>query len=259
MSKQDGLLQFTGPLENLSFYKTKHGYVVRKRSGVPGARVATDPAFQRSRENSWEFGRAGRAGKLLRTAFRNMIRNAADGGVTPRLLREFLKVIKADAISERGWRNVVDGDIKIMEHFEFNTARVMSTSFYAPLTAAIDRDTGKGTVVIPPFLPAKEVQAPHGATHVIITCGVSAIDFAGARFESDEVSSAPLLLDSRFTAPLTLTVSISPHSPFPLFLALSIEFVQMVNERPYPLSDGAYSSMKMMVVSAPGLERLLHQ
>lgn len=252
MSKQDGLLQFNGAIENLSFYKTKRGYVVRKRSGVSAARIATDPAFQRSRENSMEFGRAGRAGKLLRSAFRNMIRNVADSGITPRLLREFLKVIKADVTSERGYRNVMNGAIKIMEKFEFNTESVMSTSFYAPLKAGIDRVTGEGTIVIPPFHPAKDVQAPSGATHAIITCGVSAIDFAEAQYESDEVSSEALSLDSHITAPLTLTATVSPGSPFPLFLALSIEFVQVVNERPYRLSDGAYNSMKMMVVAAPG-------
>ncbi|MEI3801495.1 MULTISPECIES: hypothetical protein [unclassified Chitinophaga] len=250
MSKQDGLLQFNGAIENLSFYKTKRGYVVRKRSGVSGARISADPAFQRSRENSMEFGRAGRAGKLLRSAFRYMIRNAADSGITPRLLREFLKVIKADVTSERGYRNVMNGDIKIMEKFEFNTERGMSTSFYAPLTATIDRVTGEGTIVIPPFYPAREVQSPRGATHVIITCGFSAIDFEEAQYESDEVSSEALVLDSHLTEPLTLTASVSPGSPFPLFLAFSVEFVQMVNERPYRLSDGAYNAMKMLVADS---------
>jgi hypothetical protein len=252
MSKQDGLLQFNGAIENLSFYKTKRGYVVRKRSGVSGARIAKDPAFRRTRENSMEFGRAGKAGKLLRSAFRDMITEVADSNVTPRLLSAFMKVIKADPTSERGLRHVKDTAIKGIENFEFNSGSVMSTAFYAPLTVTIDRAAGKGTMVIPPFNPAKKVQAPRSATHVIITCGLSAIDFMGGQFESEEESCEALPLDSYMTAPLTLTATVSPDSSFPLFLAFRMVFVQMVNGREYQLLDGAYHSMKLMVVSVPG-------
>ncbi len=73
MSKQDGLLQFDDAIENLSFYKTKRGYAVRTKSGVTRARISSDPAFQRTRENGQEFGRAGKASKLLHTAFRSMV------------------------------------------------------------------------------------------------------------------------------------------------------------------------------------------
>lgn len=250
MSKQDGLLQFNGAIENLSFYKTKRGYSVRKRSGVSGARISNDPVFQRTRENCQEFGRAGNAGKLLRTAFRNMLNNIADKGATPRLTREFIKVVKADAISDRGLRNVIDGEIGFIENFEFNSGSLMDTSLYAPLTVNIDRVAGTGTVDLPSFNPMEDVQAPEGATHFIITCGISAIDFAGAKFESAMVSSEVLVLNSNNTAPLNLMASISPNSTFPIFLALSIEFVQVVNGKPYKLSNGTYNSMKVVAVSA---------
>lgn len=250
MSKQDGLLQFDGAIENLSFYKTKRGYAVRKRSGVSGARISSDPAFQRTRENGQEFGRAGKASKLLRAAFRNMINNIADSGAAPRLTKEFVKVVKADATSDRGLRNVIDGEIGFIENFEFNMVSRMDTSLFAPLTANIDRVAGTGTINVPSFNPAEGVQPPEGATHFIITCGISAIDFTGGKSDSAVVSSEVLVLDSNNTAPLNLTAAISPNSTFPMFLALSLEFVQVVNGKPYKLSNGTYNSMKMMAVSA---------
>ncbi|HEY8918757.1 MAG TPA: hypothetical protein VIM87_20075 [Chitinophaga sp.] len=250
MSKQDGLLQFKGAIENLSFYKTKRGYAVRKRAGVSGARISKDPAFQRTRENGQEFGRAGKAGKLLRSAFRNMINNIADTGATPRLTKEFLKVVKADATSDRGLRNVIDGEIGFIENFEFNMDSSMDRSLYAPFTANIDRVAGTGTIDVPSFKPTEDVQAPEGATHFIITCGIGAIDFAGGKFESAITSSEVLVLDSNNTAPLKLVATISPNSTFPVFLALSLEFVQLVNGKPYMLSNGTYNSMKMVAVSA---------
>lgn len=250
MSRQDGLLQFNGAMENMSFYKTKRGYAVRKRSGVTGERIATDPMFRRTRENGLEFGRAGKASKLLRTAFRTMIKNNADGRVTPRLTKAFVKVIKADTISDRGLRNVIDGEILFIEEFEFNSKSLMDTTLFAPFTANIDRVAGTGSIVVPPFNPVEGVEAPEGATHFVITCGIAAIDFAGDKFESAEVNSGVLVLDSNMTAPLNLTASVSPNSTFPLFLVLSVEFVQVVNGKPYKLSNGTYNSMKMVALSA---------
>ncbi|MGO4294450.1 hypothetical protein [Chitinophaga sp. RAB17] len=101
MSRQDGLLQFNGAIENLSFYKTKKGYSVRKRSGVSGERIFKDPALQRTRENGQEFGRGGKAGKLPRVAFRSMMSSVADSGVAIRFMKAFVKVVKADATSNR--------------------------------------------------------------------------------------------------------------------------------------------------------------
>src|SRR5688500_8043925 len=103
MSKQDGLLQFKGAIENLSFYKTKrNGYSVRKKTGVSAARVATDPKFARTRENGQEFGRACKAGKLLRTAFADMLDNTSDGGMGLRLNKQCHLALKEDKVSDRG-------------------------------------------------------------------------------------------------------------------------------------------------------------
>jgi hypothetical protein len=250
MSKQDGMLQFNGAMENLSFYKTKKGYAVRKRTGVSGERIFSDPKFERTRENGQEFGRACKAGKLLRTGFRNMIKNIADSGISTRITKEFSKVIKADATNDRGLRNVMDGEVGFIENFEFNMNSVMDTSLFAPLTATIDRVAGTGSIVVPPFIPAQGVEAPEGATHFIITCGVCSIDFTGEKYESAEAGSGALKLDGNNTDPLTLTATISANSTFPMFLALSIEFVQQVNGKSYQLSNGLYNSMKMMAVSA---------
>lgn len=58
-----------GELGDISFYKSKDGYMARGKSSVSGDRIRNDAAFERTRENAREFGRASRAGKLLRTAW----------------------------------------------------------------------------------------------------------------------------------------------------------------------------------------------
>ena len=42
--------------------------MARLKGGIDKKRIATDPAFQRTRENGAEFGRAGKGGKLLRSS-----------------------------------------------------------------------------------------------------------------------------------------------------------------------------------------------
>lgn len=78
MAKQKGIIKLEGTIGDITFVKTKDGYIAKEKTGLTGERIANDPAFQRTRENGAEFGRAGKAGKMLRTAFRSLLQNAAD-------------------------------------------------------------------------------------------------------------------------------------------------------------------------------------
>ena len=75
MAKQRGFLKIEGTLGDVTFLKTQDGYLVKEKSDI-GSRIATDKAFQRTRENNAEFGRAGKAGKTLRAALKSVLLNA---------------------------------------------------------------------------------------------------------------------------------------------------------------------------------------
>ncbi|WP_197428778.1 hypothetical protein [Phnomibacter ginsenosidimutans] len=70
-------------------YKSQDGYLAREKGGVEGDPIANDPSFARTRENGAEFGRAGKAGKLLRTAFRAPLQNTADPRMVSRMTADF--------------------------------------------------------------------------------------------------------------------------------------------------------------------------
>src|SRR6202035_5746177 len=95
MAKQKGVIKFEGAIGDVTFYKTKDGYFVKNKSDI-GAKLKTDPAFVRTRENNAEFGRAGKAGKLLRDTFRVLLQSTADGRMGTRLHQEMVRVVKAD-------------------------------------------------------------------------------------------------------------------------------------------------------------------
>jgi hypothetical protein len=84
MGRKRGPLKVTGTLGDINFYKSQDGYLAGEKGGVDGKRIKTDPVFKRTRENGQEFGRAGKSGKLLRTAFRTMLLNS-DNRVVSRL------------------------------------------------------------------------------------------------------------------------------------------------------------------------------
>jgi hypothetical protein len=88
MAKQKGVIKLDGTIGDITFYKTQDGYLTREKGSVSADRIANDPAFQRTRENGAEFGRAGKGGKILRNAIRNLLQNAADGRMVARLTQK---------------------------------------------------------------------------------------------------------------------------------------------------------------------------
>ena len=85
MARLKGLIKIEGTLDELTFYKTQDGHLVKTKSGVSGDRIANDPTFQRTRENGSEFGAAAASGKLLRDAVRTLMLTAADNRVTEQI------------------------------------------------------------------------------------------------------------------------------------------------------------------------------
>ncbi len=250
MAKQKGIIKLDGTIGGITFYKsTQDGYLAREKGGVSAEKIATDPAFQRTRENGEEFGRAGKAGKLLRNAIRAMLQNASDSRMVSRLTQKMVEVVQADATNPRGQRNVIDGEAELLQGFEFNISGKLGTTLYAPYTSTIDRVAGTLEASIPSFVPLNMIAAPGGTTHFKIVSAGAEIDFESETFVMDSNESAILPWDTTATAVLTLTNAVTANSTKPLFLALGIEFYQQVNGQMYPLKNGAYNALSLVKVS----------
>lgn len=250
MAKQKGIIKLDGTIGGITFYKsTQDGYLAREKGGVSAEKIATDPAFQRTRENGEEFGRAGKAGKLLRNAIRAMLQNASDSRMVSRLTQKMVEVVQADATNPRGQRNVIDGEAELLQGFEFNISGKLGTTLYAPYTSTIDRVAGTLEANIPSFVPLNMIAAPGGTTHFKIVSAGAEIDFESETFVMDSNESAILPWDTTATAVLTLTNTVTANSTKPLFLALGIEFYQQVNGQMYPLKNGAYNALSLVKVS----------
>ena len=249
MARQKSIIKLQGTIDDISFVKTQDGYLARKATSVNGSRIASDPAFQRTRENNSEFGRAGSASKLLRTAFRLQIQQAKDRRVVSRLVKEMMKVVKADSTSTRGLRNVVDGEAEMLQQFEFNANAQLSTTLFAQYTPNINRTSGAVSITVPPFTPLTGIVAPDGATHFKLMAAASEIDFEAKNFLTDSADTGNLPINSVPTAIITLATTLPAASTHPLFLVFGIQFSQLVNGIEYPLKNGAFNALSVALVS----------
>jgi len=250
MAKQKGIIKLDGTIGGITFYKsTLDGYLAREKGGVSADKIANDPAFQRTRENGEEFGRAGKAGKLLRNAIRAMLQNASDSRMVGRLTQKMVEVIQEDITNLRGQRNVIDGEAELLEGFEFNISGKLGTTLYAPFTGTIDRVAGTLTANIPAFVPNNMLAAPGGSTHFKIVSAGAEVDVENETFVIDTQATAVLPWDSAATAVITLVNTVTANSTHPLFLALGIEFYQEVNGQMYPLKNGAFNPLSLVKVS----------
>lgn len=249
MARQKGIIKLEGEIGDIAFFKTKDGgYMAREKTGVSGDRVKNDPAFERTRENGAEFGRAGVAGKVLRAAFRPLILKKGDSRMVSRLTQEMVKVLQADAVSVRGKRNVLDGELELLKGFEFNLSGPLGQTFFAPYNAVIDRVAGTLTITVPPFIPNIMAIAPEGATHFKLNAGGSEVDFEAESYLTSTASSEAIVLGPQEQPAINLVMNVPPASTKPLFLLLGIEFVQVMNGVSYPLKTGVSNSLALVAV-----------
>lgn len=251
MARQSSIIKLNGTIGGITFYKTKDGYIAKEKSEISAAKIKNDPAFQRTRENGSEFGRAGKSGKILRNSIRALLQNASDSRMVSRLTQIMVKVIQMDATNPRGERNVIDGEALLLEGFEFNINGKLGNTLYAPKTIAINRTSGLCEVNLPSFVPKIMIAAPGGTTHFKFVTAATAVDFENETFDTQQNESEVLAWNEDATTELNLNNELNPNSSHPLFLMVGIEFYQEVNGEKYPLKNGSYNALSIVKVDAP--------
>lgn len=233
----------------MTFYKTKEGYQARQATGVSAARIATDPKFQRTRENNAEFAAGGAAAKSLRDVLRPMILLTYDARMPSRLFSRIMRVIKADTEHDRGERRVLPQNLGLLRNFGFNVAAELNNTLFVKPTLAVDRATGSVQVGVAALLPGTAIAAPEGSTHFQLNLGVATVDFAG-------LADASLSMASSEEAPLgnvpfagaQLQASVPAGTTLPIFVLFGITFYQEVNGKYYPLNNGAFNAISIIEI-----------
>ncbi|MBU2019499.1 MAG: hypothetical protein KJ941_07630 [Bacteroidetes bacterium] len=248
MARQSGLIKIKGTLDNVNFYKTKDGDLARMKTSVDAQRIQNDPAFVRTRENNQEFGSAAKSGKLLRDAVRTLMMKASDGRVTSRLTQVMSKIRLYDTTNDRGNRKVAFGvfDIsgrEMLKGFNFNNRAILGSILFKPYT--LDMMTGE--ININNLIPAIDIAAPQGATHVSFTGAWAGVDF-GNELKSIEISNTVNLPMNTVLSNVNLAIAQPPSILVTSTYLLTIEFFQEINAVQYPLNNGKYNSLTIIGV-----------
>lgn len=108
MAFQVGIVKLTGTFNDISFYHSVFGWLVRTKGGPSRKQFKTSPAFVRSRENSREFIACSKAASTLR---RLILRSTGlkDKTLYHRLLKLMRALADKDTVSVRGQRQPLKG------------------------------------------------------------------------------------------------------------------------------------------------------
>jgi hypothetical protein len=249
MAKLKGILKLEGTLDDLTFYKTQDGHLVKTKGGVSAGRIANDPAFARTRENGMEFANAAKAGKILRDSVRNMVNGASDNRVTSRMTQVMSQVQKMDTTSARGERTVAIGIATtegqaLLKSFNFNINAVLGTVLNNPYSV----DTSTGVISIPDLIPINEIAYPAGTTNVSLKGAFAIVDFETGISDVSYTNVEDLPLDGTSTS-VTLTPGSLPSGTGTKFFLLEIAFFQEVNGIQYSLNNGSFNALSIIEVA----------
>ncbi|SFQ40093.1 hypothetical protein [Parafilimonas terrae] len=249
MAKLKGIIKIEGTLDELTFYKTQDGHLVKTKSGVSGDRIANDPTFQRTRENGSEFGAAASAGKLLRDTVRTLMLSASDNRITARVTQLMTIIKNYDTTSARGERTVgvgiaAAGATDELKNFDFNINAIISSIFYKPYSV----DTATGVISITGLVPINDIAAPTGATHVTLRGAWAKVDFAGGTSSVEYTNAVNLPIDGT-SGNVTLTPAAVPAGTGTSVFLFAVEFFQEVNGVQYTLKNGAYNALSIVEVA----------
>ncbi len=249
MAKIKSLIKIEGTLDELTFYKTQDGNLVRQKGGISAERIASDPAFARTRENGREFGNAASAGKLLRQAFREPINVASDNRLTSRLTKVFRQLLTYDGASVRGDRNVA---MAMQNEFAQKALKGFHFNDMAPIEKVLAKvpvcDATTGKVLLDNLNPSKDLYWPDGANVCEISVHWACIDFAdGSYFTGASQVESVKVLSAVNSYSFTPSVQISGSGI--LCIGMLLDFYQVMNGTNYSIQSNTYNSFSLLDVS----------
>lgn len=158
-----------GTVGNVVFYR---------RMGTNCARVIALDISQSAatKKRSLNFGIAARAGKALRSGLAPCMPVATDRSMQSRFSGAIAKWLGTSAIGELPPTDAVP----FVSNMEFTKGQPVSERFNVPLTISLP-EANLVTIIVDPFVPAKEISAPAGTGMVTLTISV-----AGCMMETGE-------------------------------------------------------------------------
>lgn len=237
MARLEGIIKFSGALGDLVAYQRNGKWVLRRKSSLTKKRVRNDPAFQRSREASKEFGGASTISKYIRDRLRVYTSKDKDGSAYHRLNSLLYSYIKAGQ-GDRGQRTFSWNDIQTT-FTEFNFNHASSVNMFLnklPIIERVDNQINWSVDEI------HLITSPQGTTHFQLTLLFLELpNFTVQEKYIPESEGAPLIIEAlnmkEVNESCVQAGTILLPSTNLFLICCSITFLQNVNNEMYPLQQ----------------------
>lgn len=233
MAQQDGFGMLKGKVGGFNFYSRNGKHFVGAATGVDRKRYKSDPAFELSRQNNDEFGKAQLYAKAIRMALRTQVWKVQSPSNIAKFGGRLYKNIRTDETNERGKRDL---NISTLESnllgFEFGRDKTFGSVFTEAVTVEA-RNDGAHRFTIDAHDSTTHVIAPIQATHYRFATFVVYHDPRPNNpyfFNSNRVNSTVRALDAG-TVNANVIVNNAPTSvgtPFQTYW-IGIQFIEEVN------------------------------
>ncbi|GAC1381318.1 MAG: hypothetical protein NVSMB45_05950 [Ginsengibacter sp.] len=249
MANQSSINEIQGTIGNLTYYKHKRGYKVRRKTSLSRHKIMNDPRMSVVRDNMLEFAHSAKAGALLRHAVKEHLVLAKDSFLIPRLLKALRLIVNTDPIHDRGKRRVNFGDLSLLKGFDFNIEARFESIFQAPFISSIDRATGVMQIDIAPFVSSLMLRHPLEVTHFRLISSGCEVDFKNEFYKADNQTSGYYAMDNSLTPAISLTHNVRPDSSLPLFHMLGVHYFELVNGKYYPIESKTFNAFGVIGVN----------
>ena len=236
MAEQVGVVKLDGPMNGISFYKSRGKYLARSIGKVSPERRKFSPEFTNNRYNESEFGSAGKLSGRIRGTVMGK-EKIPYNDLHNRISKVLISIIKSDKVNDWGKRNFFKGEIAKLKCFNFNRFLPLEHTYFGKIEHSMDLMAGKASVSLQ-FTPVSDIKAPSGANQVRISTSMVSIPSKEAEV-SEQIESAPQysLFDNR-PMNFNFEIIVPAHPSEKLYIHLiKIEFLQEVNGKTYAIKE----------------------
>jgi hypothetical protein len=219
----------------------------RKTKPLTRKRIYKDPEFERTRENMSEFGRACKANRLIRVAFREVLFNMTDRYVSGRLTKRMMSIISNDPVNGRGQRTITSHELPLLEGFNFNSITSLQQALIVPYNIVADRPKGQLTINTHSCRQSSMATTGSNASCFRIIASAAAIDFDKDDFECTKQESDLIDLNNVQPETVHFSFSLPDGSAHPWIVVLGIEFCHQIGSK-LVMADRKYNAMAVVKV-----------
>jgi hypothetical protein len=162
--------KFKGSVGNLTYRIVNGRSIVQSKPGKGNVKQ-TPP----TKVSAIEFSLASNRAKILRTILYPMIQGKQDSGMINRLTVATAKVIRSNSVLAPGARDLADGNLAVLDNFEFNSLAPFVKLFKPQLTLEQTED-GYLKIAMPAFQGSAMLNFPDTATGLTLKIFLAAVD-----------------------------------------------------------------------------------